>query len=170
MWYIMVKRHESLAPLSREHHSHLVFAKRLRDGKPNNPKSNWPSNNDEQTLINHVKQYFMVDMLNHFKLEEEIVFKTYRGYLEDNDPKLDLLNYIINHHKIVKAKISELTDLTNKDLLDKLKEIGFEIKNHIEKEEKKLFNDIQSTLPIDELISIKRELEEKSSLKCSHLL
>ena len=165
----MVKRHEALIPLSQEHHSHLVYAKRLRDGKPNFGKSNWPL--DESELLLAVKQYFETDMLNHFKLEEDIVFKVYASYLADDDTvKKELLQFIIVHHEFVKAKIAELTSFSGEILKQKLYEIGVAITDHIHKEERQLFQDIQETIPLDELIALSIDLKAKSNLSCSHLL
>ena len=89
----LVKRHSALIPLSNEHFSHLLFAKRLREGKPVKTKSNWPEYSKEEELIKKTKDYFTIDMLNHFELEEKEVFPIYSMYLEDNTPEKDLLNY-----------------------------------------------------------------------------
>ena len=166
----MVKRDPALIPLSNEHFSHLVYAKRLREGKPNNIESHWPDYSDEPKLINQAKEYFSTDMLHHFELEEKEVFPTYELYLEDNTPEMDLLNYILEHHKIVKNKIGFLDSLKGEELISKLKEIGTDIEQHIRKEERQLFEDIQKKVPADELVQIGKILKEKSVLKCSNML
>lgn len=166
----MVKRHNALVPLSKEHFSHLVFAKRLREGKPEKIESNWPENSDEKKLILQTKEYFIIDMLHHFELEEQEVFPFYKMYIEDNSPEKELLDFILEHHQIVKQKIQSIESLQGKELLSKLKEIGIDIEEHIRKEERQLYNDIQKKIPTDELIEIGKVLQEKSILKCSNYL
>ena len=166
----MVKRHSALIPLSKEHFSHLVYAKRLREGKPENIESNWPERSDEKKLIHQTKEYFTVDMLHHFELEEQEVFPIYKMYLEENSPEKELLDFIIKHHKIVKEKIISIDTLEGKELVKQLKEIGTDIEEHIRKEERQLYEDIQKKIPTDELMEIGRILKEKSILKCSNYL
>lgn len=169
----MVKRDPALIPLSKEHFSHLIFAKRLREGRPtitNAQPSQWPENSDEVQLIKTAKEYFTIDMLNHFELEEKEVFPTYELYIEENSPEKKLLNYILEHHKIVKSKIDSLDSYRGRELLLKLKEIGTDIEEHIRKEERQLYEDIQQKIPRDELTAIGIILKEKSILKCSNLL
>ena len=166
----MVKRHQALIPLSNEHFSHLVFAKRLREGKPDNVESRWPENSDEKRLIDQTKEYFTVDMLHHFELEEKEVFPIYALYIEDGSPEKNLLDFILQHYQTVKNKINSITDLTGKELILKLKEIGTDIEEHIRKEERQLFEDVQRKIPTDELMEIGRVLKEKSVLKCSDFL
>jgi hemerythrin-like domain-containing protein len=165
-----MKRHETLIPLSNEHFSHLVFAKRLREGKPEKIKSNWPEFSNEKELIKQSIDYFTIDMLNHFELEEKEVFPIYEQYLEENSNELNFLKFIIKHHQIVKDKINSLYGLAGQGLKDKLLEIGTDIEEHIRNEERKLFEDIQKKIPIDELVSIGAILKEKSTLKCSNFL
>jgi len=166
----MVKRHDALVPLSKEHFSHLVFAKRLREGKPEKIESNWPDNSDEKKLILQTKEYFTVDMLHHFELEEQEVFPIYKMYIEEGSPEKQLLNFILEHHQIVKQKIQSIDPLQGKELINKLKEIGTDIEEHIRKEERQLYEDIQKKIPTDELIEIGKLLQEKSLLKCSNYL
>ncbi len=166
----MVKRHSALVPLSNEHFSHLVFAKRLREGKPDNVESNWPEKSDEKKLILQTKEYFTVDMLHPFDLEEKEVFAIYEMYLEENTPEKELLEYILEQHQIVKNKIQSIESLQGKELISKLHEIGTEIESHIRKEERKLFEDIQKKIPNDELVEIGKVLKEKSIMKCGTFL
>lgn len=166
----MVKRHSALVPLSNEHFSHLVFAKRLREGKPDKVESNWPEKSDEKKLILQTKEYFTVDMLHHFELEEQEVFPIYKMYVEENTPEKELLDFILEHHQIVKNKIQMIDTLQGKELINKLQEIGTDIEEHIRKEERKLFEDIQNKIPTDELVEIGKVLKEKSNMKCGNFL
>ncbi|MFW9927998.1 MAG: hemerythrin domain-containing protein [Candidatus Thorarchaeota archaeon] len=164
----MVKRHEGLVPLSQEHFHHLVFANRLMYGKPDNKKSKWPQSIEEQASL--AKLYFEKDMLSHFELEEKVVFPVYDLYLTDNDPKRELLNKILKEHIYVKGLIADLRSNKNNELELKLRDIGEHIEKHIRTEERKLYEDIQETIPNDELIAIGKILKDKSSMTCFNFL
>ena len=166
----MVKRHHGLVPLTYVQLSHIVYGIRLREGKPDKIKSNRPNNTEEQLLIDHTKEYFKTDMLRHFDLEEKEVFPIYDLYVDQHSKEKELLEYIKMHHQLVKQKIDSLDTLKGKELRDKLNEIGIDIEEHIRKEERKLFEDIQKRIPNDELIEIGKILKEKSVLKFSNFL
>ena len=166
----LVKRHPALVPLSDEHFSHLMFAKRLREGKPEKLKSNWPDFSDDSVFINRTKDYFNIDMLHHFELEEKIVFPVYELYLEDGTEEKQLLDYIKYNHQSIKEKITSLDSLNGEDLHNKLIEIGTDIEQHIRKQERKLFEDIQKWISTDELIEIGKVLKSNAILKCSNFL
>lgn len=167
---MMVKRHPALIPLSNEHFSHLIFADRLKKGKPFNKSSNWPPNDKPELQVKRAIEYFSIDILNHFKTEEEIVFALYIRYLSENDSHYELLQNILNQHKIVKQKISELNIGTEDDIRRKIIEIGEFIETHIRTEERKLFEEIQKIIPEVELIKIGPILAERCILKCSNIL
>ena len=166
----MVKRDPALIPLSDEHFSHLLFAKRLREGRPEKVKSNWPDYSNDNVLINRTKDYFSIDMLHHFDLEEKVVFPVYELYLKEGTEEKELLDYIKSNHQSIKAEITSLDSLKGEALYNKLKEIGTYIEQHIRKEERKLFEDIQKRISTDELIEIGKVLKAKAILKCSNFL
>lgn len=164
-----MKRHESLIPLSNEHHSHLVYASRLVKGKPSNKSSNWPVNNNLDDLLERTVEYFNVDMLNHFELEEKYVFPVYKQFIKE-DKYFNLLRIILDEHEEVKRRINRLASLDKEQLIAEIQSIGKHIENHIRVEERKLFEDIQKTVPLDELMEIGKILKTKSKIKCFHLL
>ena len=43
-----MKRHESLVPLSRDHHFGLIMAQRLILGRATNPRADWPTDRAQQ--------------------------------------------------------------------------------------------------------------------------
>ena len=62
----MTRRHESLIPLSHEHHDALLLAWRLRTGDL--------SKREPQLRAKHVSTFFDYRLINHLKLEEELLF------------------------------------------------------------------------------------------------
>ena len=166
----MVKRHPALVPLSNEHFSHLIFADRLKKGKPSNKSSNWPSNDQLDVQVQRAVEYFTTDMLKHFKTEEEILFTLYTRYLSENDSHYELLQYILNQHKIVKQKVSDLNTGTEDEIRQKIQEIGNFIETHIRTEERRLFEEIQTIIPESELLKIGPILETRCVMTCSNML
>lgn len=165
-----MKRHKSLILLSKEHHSHLVYANRLVKGKPINKQSNCPGDKNIEDLLARTIEYFSIDMVNHFELEEKYVFPVYQQFVKE-EKFIDLLQVILDEHKEVKRRIGRLNLLLDKkELITELKSIGKHIENHIRVEERKLFEDIQKIVPFDELIEIGKILKSKSKISCSHLL
>ena len=43
-----MKRHESLVPLSRDHHFGLIMVQRLILGRETNPRADWPTDRAQQ--------------------------------------------------------------------------------------------------------------------------
>src|SRR5229473_1749334 len=76
----MARRHESLIPLSHEHHDALLLAWRLRTGDL--------SKREPELRAKHVSAFFDYRLINHLKLEEELLFPaigpvTVRGSVAD---------------------------------------------------------------------------------------
>lgn len=75
----MARRHESLIPLSHEHHDALLLAWRLRTGDL--------SKREPELRAQHVSAFFEYRLINHLKLEEELVFpaphRAWRGSVAD---------------------------------------------------------------------------------------
>src|SRR5713226_4382364 len=69
----MARRHESLIPLSHEHHDALLLAWRLRTGDL--------SKREPELRAKHVSAFFEYRLVNHLKLEEELVFPAFRAVL-----------------------------------------------------------------------------------------
>jgi hypothetical protein len=69
----MARRHESLIPLSREHHDALLLAWRLRTGDL--------SKREPELRAKHVSAFFEYRLINHLQLEEELLFPAFRAVL-----------------------------------------------------------------------------------------
>jgi hypothetical protein len=62
----MARRHESLIPLSHDHHDALLLAWRLRTGDL--------SKREPELRASHVSAFFEYRLINHLKVEEELLF------------------------------------------------------------------------------------------------
>jgi hypothetical protein len=69
----VARRHESLIPLSHEHHDALLLAWRLRTGDL--------SKREPELRAKHVSAFFEYRLINHLKLEEELLFPAFRAVL-----------------------------------------------------------------------------------------
>ena len=79
----MARRHESLIPLSHEHHEALLLAWRLRTGDL--------SRREPELRAKHVSAFFQYRLVNHLKLEEELLFPAFRAVLGVEASPIDVL-------------------------------------------------------------------------------
>lgn len=124
-----MKRHEALAPLSREHHSTLMLAQLLKKNAP--VYKGLPTNANEKAV--YALQQFEEVIKKHFQQEEAILKKTKNCHAEIKN----LAEEIIKEHEQLTAlflSLSAATDIEN--IMDKLANA---LENHIRKEERVLF-------------------------------
>jgi hypothetical protein len=79
----MARRHESLIPLSHEHRDALLLAWRLRTGDL--------SKREPELRAKHVSAFFEYRLINHLKLEEELLFPAFRAVLGVEATLIDVL-------------------------------------------------------------------------------
>jgi len=131
-----MKRHDSLAPLSREHHAALILARLLQKGAP--AFKGLPT--DTAGKAKYAIQFYRDELIPHFAAEENIVLSRVKGV----DDKLDRLTEdIFREHKELRLLFD--TILNTDHLEDHLDSLGFALEKHIRKEERELFPLIQDT-------------------------
>jgi len=140
-----MRRHESLAPLSREHHPSLLLAQLLKKdapayrGMPTEPVSK----------AAYAIEQFDSSIQQHFSKEEEMLEK-----IHGLNHEIDILAAeIIQEHR-------ELTDnfiaiRSSADLANDLHKLGNKLEQHIRKEERILFPLIEQYCPEGMLAEIK---------------
>lgn len=126
-----IKRHESLKPMSRDHHQGLQLCWKLRTGLQRNV--------DPARMLAYCKRFHAEHLVPHFGLEEEAIF-----------PILD------NDHELVKRALAEHRGLTRlftgiDDPLNRVSRIEEELEAHIRFEERVLFEAIESVATEKEL-------------------
>ncbi len=131
-----IKRVESLAPLSREHHHGLLLCWKIRTG--------FRKNIPVERIQSYADWFFKNHLLDHFDVEERYVFSV-----------------LGNEHDLVKRALKEHRQLRR--LFDGIHDdpkavamIEEKLEAHIRFEERILFNEIQS-------VASPAELEEISS-------
>jgi len=131
-----IKRHETLKPLSRDHHHGLLLCWKLRQGMQRNV--------EPQRMMEYCIDFHKQHLLPHFALEEEAIF-----------PILG------NEHELVKRALAEHRRLTrlftgNDEPLTRLSQIEEELEAHIRFEERVLFMAIETAATPTDLDRIER--------------
>ena len=98
-----MKRHESLVPLSRDHHFGLIMAQRLILGLATNPRADWPTDPAQQAT--RLVEFFKSDLRAHFDIEETHVFPASGRSMADGDRQVEAL---IADHDAMRAMIRSL--------------------------------------------------------------
>src|SRR5260370_6779119 len=120
----MARRHESLIPLSREHHDALLLQWRLSTGDV--------SKREPELRAKHVSAFFEYRLINHLKLEEELLFPALRAGLGVEASLIDLL---LNDHRELRAKAAAIKDGAH----DQVDSFCVLLERHIPSEERQLF-------------------------------
>ena len=124
-----MKRHEALAPLSREHHSTLMLAQLLKKNAPE--YKGLPTNTKAKAA--YALQQFDDIIKKHFQQEEIMLEKAKDCHADIKK----LAEEIINEHRQLTALFNSLSTTTEpEDTMDELAKV---LENHIRKEERVLF-------------------------------
>jgi len=125
------KRHQSLIPLSREHHYALMLCLRINRGLTDNSKSpEWLQEKSGQ-----VSRFFQSDLVAHFKAEEEVVFPAMHEIAEARALILELCE----DHRRLENLVQQIVSADSSSLAEKLREFARVLEAHIRKEERLLF-------------------------------
>ena len=149
-----MKRHESLVPLSRDHHEGLLLAQRIRKGKSVVPQSDWPEKRELQR--DRVVEYFDAQLALHFQAEEEFVFPLADQYLPEEEEVTSLLR---KQHSQIRSLVSELRTAGGVQLDNLLLRLAHVLEVHIRKEERVFFQRIQDGVPPEQLEQCGQEIE-----------
>jgi hemerythrin-like domain-containing protein len=143
-------RHPSLIPLSRQHHNGLalgVLGRRVlaEDRSPDGVAA----------VARQVLDYFDLELVNHFEIEEQVVFPACGP--------APVVGELVADHRALEAMIAELRVTPAEDLLEKF---FTRLTDHIRREERELFEEIQRTLPAEVLERAGAEIERGIARVC----
>ena len=141
-----MKRHESLVPLSRDHHFGLIMAQQLILGRAPNPRSDWPTDRAQQ--VPQLIAFYESDLRVHFEIEEAHVFPAAGPALAEGERQV---NALIADHDAMRAMIRGFKADPTSGLDERLPAFGYLLKAHIHKEERQLFEQMQSACASVEL-------------------
>ncbi len=152
-------REKFLIQLSKEHHDFLILAQLLKKDVPD--YKGLPNNLNDKIL--YAKDKFNLKIKSHFFTEQKIF-----DYLKDVDHiYTELCSEYENDHKIIERMLLNLNP--NLSDIENLNEAGIKIYDHTRKEERLLFQQLQSTLTetqkkeIEKIIDNSKIEEEKDS-------
>lgn len=128
-----MKRHEAIAPLSREHHNSLILAQLLKKNAPTYhglpDKVKDKADYAQQQFNDHIKKHFE---------QEEAMLERIKGI----NTRIDEVSAEIKkEHRTLRVLFESLGNAANLD--DYLDDLGSRMETHIRKEERVLFPLIQ---------------------------
>lgn len=124
-----MKRHPSLAPLSREHHPALVLAQLLKKDAP--PYKGLPAAVNDKAA--YAEQLFHSELEAHFRKEENLLAKVAFHHPEI----ITLAKEIEQEHRQLAAAFAGIQ--LSADKVNDLDDLGRKLEQHIRKEERVLF-------------------------------
>jgi iron-sulfur cluster repair protein YtfE (RIC family) len=129
-----MKRHPSLAYLSRDHHQALILAQLLKKDSP--AYKGLPTEIKEKA--EYAIGFYKEELVEHFEKEEVIVIRNVQGVKTELD---QLGQELIAEHKKLRDLFAEIK--TTGDLTSHMDLIGNTLEQHIRKEERIFFPMIQ---------------------------
>ena len=125
------RRHESLIPLSREHHYGLLVCLRIHRGiAKHHTDLDWLSERAERVV-----RFFESDLRTHFEAEEEILFPAMRKIEEAHA----VIEQLIKEHRDLTRLVDRLRRSRGLQLSPMLQEFADLLEAHIRQEERVLF-------------------------------
>ena len=137
-----LKRHASLASLSKDHHHGLLLCWKIREAQRNGI--------DPSRVKKYLDFFFETQLKPHFIFEEEEIFPLLAKEHE-------LVRQAYTEHRRLRSLFSEEDEL-EKVMID----IEKELQAHIRFEERELFQEIQQNVPEEDLQKVVQK-EEKIS-------
>lgn len=124
-----MKRHPSLAHLSRDHHGALLLARLIQKNAP--AYKGLPA--DTTGKVKYALKFYKAELIKHFDAEEKALKLT----MGVND-QLDLMvQTIFEEHRQLHSMFQSIKD--HADVITHLDETGKVLERHIRKEERELF-------------------------------
>lgn len=127
--YKHMKRHEAIAPLSRDHHSSLLLAQLLKKNAP--VYRDMPVN--EKDKAKYAQEQFEAHIKKHFEQEEAMLELVKGSHAEINT----LATEIKSEHRELTVLFQSLDTTT--DLESNMNALAIALEAHIRKEERILF-------------------------------
>lgn len=150
-----MKRHQSLHPLSRDHHHALAKAAWLRNlGSDKNLSS-------PQEAAQTILQFWRDELQHHFREEEDFLLPILAHCATSNHP--EIVRTLIEHVEI-RSRLDRLSFLlkTSQEIeIELLQNLGLAIHDHVRFEENHLFNTVEQLLSEAELMRMNKFFSER---------
>ena len=146
------RRHESLIPLSREHHYGLMLCLGIRRGLSLHGSDDvWAREKASQ-----VARFFETDLAAHFQAEEESLFPT----MKDFAGAADVVSELLADHRTMKRLVERLGGTEGAERLATLSEFADLLDSHIRKEERELFPLYERQVSDEQATEVGRAVKE----------
>jgi hemerythrin-like domain-containing protein len=142
----MARRHESLIPLSHDHHDALLLAWRLRTGDL--------SRREAELRASHISAYFEYRLINHFKVEEELLFPAFREVL---GLEASLIELLLSDHQELRAQAAAIKSGAH----DQVDSFCVLLERHIRTEERQLFVLAQDRMKPAKMAELGQQIEAR---------
>jgi hemerythrin-like domain-containing protein len=150
-----VLRDPSLIPLSHQHHNGLALCV-LTDRALQ--QDDTPAN--IQKLAQRIVDRYEIEIINHFDIEERILFPEVRK-VEEGD--WSILDELISEHRRLSALVEALRSTPTRELLEQFTVL---LRSHIRREENELFQAIQAQMPADVLQALGVRIDAQAIRVC----
>jgi hemerythrin-like domain-containing protein len=147
-------RDRNLHPLSRQHHNGLALVVMVERAFAYDSS---PAAVDRQ--CRRAIDRFDLELVNHFSLEESLLFPAIEHALGPHP----LVAPLLAEHRRMEALIARLRADPSRETLEEFLAL---LRSHIRKEENELFEDVQKRLPPEVLASLGPLLEERAVQVC----
>jgi tellurite resistance-related uncharacterized protein/hemerythrin-like domain-containing protein len=146
-----MKRHPSLASLSRDHHHALVLAQSVMRDAPARLRQSLPADGD--ALVATLGDRFARELEPHFVVEERILVPRSR---EHGGELAEQARAVLAQHADLRARIAELG--SGPELADQLDAFGDALERHVRFEERSWFVSLERELGADALAALTEQL------------
>ena len=137
-----MKRHDSIVPLSRDHHAGLLFCWKLRQGLKKGISA--------VRMVPYIVYFQEVHLMPHFREEEELLFV---------DKSDELVAQALAEHAKIFAAITAISS-SETITVAQLENLANLVDNHIRFEERTLFPHLEQKFPPQKLQEIGMILEQ----------
>jgi len=148
-----MKRHESLYPLSHDHHHALRHAKHLQQ------VGTEKTTERPREVAENFLRFWVQDGRRHFREEEEVLLPTFARFADANRP--EVVELLLQHIDL-RRRIDELTLLLQAGKvpdLAMLHQLGTVLHDHIRLEERQVFPAIEQAVPEEALRRMAQRFE-----------
>ncbi len=150
-------RDPSLIPLSHQHQHGLALAVLIDRGLKADP-----SEHKAEELSHKATQLGEVELLGHFKVEEEVLFPAVRPFLDSEE----MIDELIGEHRQMEELLGRLAHAAAGQRMALLGEFGALLSRHIRTEERQLFEQIQRRLSGDDLLALGERIDASVRKVC----
>ena len=150
-------RDPSLIPLSHQHQHGLALAVIIDRGLKADP-----SERKAEELSHKVARLAEVELLGHFKVEEEVLFPAVRPFFGSEE----IIDELIAEHRQMEELLQRLAQAPASDRRALLREFGPLLSSHIRTEERQLFEQIQQRLSGEDLLELGKQIDASVQKVC----